>query len=346
MVGEPAFSEPGGKGFAQGLESGGGCARRVGKPKGSRGELVRCEVDGDAAAGLPEGGDLEGGGPAETAVGDKEFFAEGGCAFAAGGGDDDIGGEAGEIAPALLILLREDEGNEGGAALDDVDAELPGDVVAEAGRAHLGDREATGGEDERLGAPYAACGLDDVHRGLVPLYGEDGRAEHELDTCRGALFREHRDDLLRGAVAEELAEGFLVIGDAVLLDESDEVRGGVAGEGGFGEVRVFGEEVFGAGVEVGEVAPASAGDEDFLAGEVCVVEQGDAAAATSGFDGAHQTGGACSDDEDVDLALVHGAPRCCSGSDQDNGAGWCAGGADLGWEIEGGEIDGDGADGS
>ena len=39
-----------------------------------------------------------------------------------------------------------------------------------------------------------------------------------------------------------------MVGDAVLFDESDEaVGGGVAAERGFCEVRVFGEEVFGAG---------------------------------------------------------------------------------------------------
>ncbi len=54
------------------------------------------------------------------------------------------------------------------------------------------------------------------------------------------------------------AEGLFVVGDTVLPDQGDEVGGGEAGERGFGEVGVLGEEVFGAGVEVGEVAAASA----------------------------------------------------------------------------------------
>ena len=109
-----------------------------------------------------------------------------------------------------------------------------------------------------------------------------------------------------GAVAEELAEGFLVVGDAVLLDQGDEVGGRVAGERGLGEVGVGGEEVIGAGVEVGEVAAASAGDEDFFAGAVGVFEDEDAAAAAAGFDGAHEAGGAGSEDVDVEGCVAWG----------------------------------------
>ncbi len=89
---------------------------------------------------------------------------------------------------------------------------------------------------------------------------------------------------LGGAVAERVGRGFFhVPGDAVLFDEGDDVGGGVAGERGFGEVRVGGEKVFGAGVDVGEVAAASAGDEDLLADALGVVEDEDAAVAASGL---------------------------------------------------------------
>jgi hypothetical protein len=121
----------------------------------------------------------------------------------------------------------------------------------------------------------------------------------------GALAQQQVEDVVGGAVAEELAEGLLVVGDAVLLDQGEEVLRGVAGERGLGEVRVGGEEVFRRGVEVGEVAAASAGDEDFLAGTVGVVEDEGAAAAAAGFDGAHEACGSGSEDEDVDF--FHGS---------------------------------------
>jgi hypothetical protein len=66
-------------------------------------------------------------------------------------------------------------------------------------------------------------------------------------------------------------------------------------------VGVFGEEVFGAGVEVGEVAAASSGDEDFFSGFIGVVDEEDAAVAAAGFDGAEESCSACSEDDYVEL---------------------------------------------
>jgi hypothetical protein len=59
----------------------------------------------------------------------------------------------------------------------------------------------------------------------------------------------------------------------VLGDHADEVPLGVAGQGGFAEMRVLREEIAGLGVHVGEIAAATAGHQDFLAGLVGVVEQ-------------------------------------------------------------------------
>ncbi len=59
-------------------------------------------------------------------------------------------------------------------------------------------------------------------------------------------------------------------------------------------------------MQVGEVAAASAGDEDLLADAVGVFEQGDAASAVAGGEGAHQTGGAGAEDDRV-VGVGHGA---------------------------------------
>ena len=40
---------------------------------------------------------------------------------------------------------------------------------------------------------------------------------------------EHAEDVACGAVAEKLAQSFFVIGDGVLLDQSNEIGGSVAG---------------------------------------------------------------------------------------------------------------------
>jgi hypothetical protein len=82
-----------------------------------------------------------------------------------------------------------------------------------------------------------------------------------------------------------------VPGDAMFIDESEKVVGGETGESGFGEVGIGGEEILRRGMSVGEIAPASAGDEDFLANAVGMLEDGDAAAALACLDGAKEAGG-------------------------------------------------------
>ena len=104
---------------------------------------------------------------------------------------------------------------------------------------------------------------------------------------------------MRGAIAKKLAESFFVIGDAVLFNERDEVRGSEAGEGGFGEVRIGGDEIFRAAMDVCEIAAAASGDKDFLADLAGAFEDGNATAAPAGFDGAEESGGTCTEDQGV-----------------------------------------------
>ena len=131
----------------------------------------------------------------------------------------------------------------------------------------------------------------------------DGARLPPFDAPLRAFGAQHLDDLLGAAVAEELAEGFLVVGDAVFFDEGDEIGGSVAGEGGFSEMRIFGEEVFRLGVEIREVAATAAGDENFLADFFGSFEEHDAAAAFTSFDGTEETGGAGAEDDYV--KVVH-----------------------------------------
>ena len=77
----------------------------------------------------------------------------------------------------------------------------------------------------------------------------------------------------------------------MLFEEREEIGGSVTGQNGFGEVGIGGEEVVGSGVQVGEIAAASSGDENFLADAVGMFEDSDAAAAVGGFDGGEEAGG-------------------------------------------------------
>jgi hypothetical protein len=117
----------------------------------------------------------------------------------------------------------------------------------------------------------------------------------------GTAFRfEKVGDFRGGIVAEELAESFFVIGDAVFFDERNKILGRVAGEGGLCEMGIGGEKIFRGGVDVGEVAAASTGDEDFFADAIGEFDDGDAAAAVGGLEGAEKAGSTGTEDEDVE----------------------------------------------
>jgi hypothetical protein len=92
----------------------------------------------------------------------------------------------------------------------------------------------------------------------------------------------------------------LVPADAVPLDQIDEVARRVAGQGGAAVVGVRGVEIRRPGVEVGEVAAASAGDADLLGDLLGVVDQEHPQSELAGPGGAEQAGGAGADDHRVE----------------------------------------------
>ncbi len=175
---------------------------------------------------------MQDGWAAEAAVGDEHFLAE---ALATDGGDH-FGGDSGEVAVVLAVFGGEGQGNQRGTALAQLEPKLLCQFVAEGGGAHLGDREASGGDDEGGSVEFAIAGGDDE---LVCALHSPHAGRGEDVHMRGAtFFLEQGDDFAGGAVAEQLAQRFLVVGDAVLFDEGDEVLRGVAGQRGFAEVRV------------------------------------------------------------------------------------------------------------
>ena len=88
----------------------------------------------------------------------------------------------------------------------------------------------------------------------------------------------------------------------VLGDHADEIPLGVAGQGGFAEVRILREKIARFCVHIGEIATATAGHQDFLARLVGVVEQHHLASSTGSGQGAHQACGASANDHDFGRA--------------------------------------------
>jgi hypothetical protein len=66
-------------------------------------------------------------------------------------------------------------------------------------------------------------------------------------------------------------------------------------------VRVFGEKIFRAAVDVSEVAPAASGDQDLLADAFGVVEQDHPAASAPSLNCAHHAGSARAQNNDINL---------------------------------------------
>jgi hypothetical protein len=249
----------------QGFARGGKVAAAAGA-EGSSGVELRGQVEMDGLGFVPVGGDLQDGGTAETAMGKEHFFAKG---IFSGSGDD-FGGDPRQLGIAMMIGGVENERDQSGARGDNLVAELASEVVAEGRGAHFGDGEPASGDDEDGGAKLGGLRAKDEFRGTLN-FGDTG-ANEDLDLGGAALGLEEVDDVRGGIVAEKLAERFFAVGDAMLFDESDEIRGGEPGESRFGEVRIRREKIFGSSMEIGEVAATTAGNKDFLADAVSVLE--------------------------------------------------------------------------
>ena len=172
-------------------------------------------------------------------------------------------------------------------------------IVSECGCAHFGDGQPAGRDDQRGREKLGRLGASDELR--CSLNFMDSAVEKNLHAGGAAFCFQHVRDVFRGAIAEKLAQGLLVVGDAMFFNQSGEIGGRVTGEGGFRKVFVCGEEVFRPAMQVGEIAPASAGDQDFLADAVGALQHRDTAPAFAGFYGAEQTRGPCAKNQSVKL---------------------------------------------
>jgi hypothetical protein len=171
---------------------------------------------------------------------------------------------------------------------------LTGKIVTEGSGAQFGDGEASGGDNQGRSSEFCTSSFYDESPGMVDF--EDLFTEEDLHASVAAIGSQQADDILRGAIAEKLPQRFFVIGDAVLLDDCDEIRRSEAGQSRFGEVRIRRNEIFGAAMKVGEIAAAASRNEDFFADLASAFEDCDATAALPCLDGAEQAG--CSSPED------------------------------------------------
>jgi len=93
-----------------------------------------------------------------------------------------------------------------------------------------------------------------------------------------------------------------VIGDAMFFNESDEIWRSKAREGRLGKVRIGREEIVGRAMNVGEIASASAGNQDFLAETVGALQHSYAASALPCYHAAEKAGGPATENDGVEFA--------------------------------------------
>ena len=178
-----------------------------------------------------------------------------------------------------------------GTGLNQAQAKLAGQAVAKISRADFWDRQPARGHYHlrRFYQSFATVNL--IASGAQPI-----RVNHAFDATSlpthylaGDAFRQqHVDEVFRRMVAKQLAFVLFMKGNAVALQQFDEVLRRVARQGRATKMRVLAEELRGCRALVGEVAAAAARDTDFLGHFGTVVNQQNFQAALARLRSAEQ----------------------------------------------------------
>jgi hypothetical protein len=216
---------------------------------------------------------------------EQHFFAKG---MTIGGGSDG-GGNTSQVAVKTLVFLIQNKRDERRPRLQNFQPELPSEIVTKNGCTDFGDGKAAGGHNEDGCAKFVGiCSHREFSAAFDLL---DFGVQKYLDAGISAFGLKHIGDVVRAAVAEKLAEGFLVIRNAMLFDERDEIGRSVTSESGFCKVFVRAEKILGAAMEIREIAAATARDQDFLADAIGPFEDRDAASTFAGLGRAEESRG-------------------------------------------------------
>src|ERR1700745_1506221 len=92
----------------------------------------------------------------------------------------------------------------------------------------------------------------------------------------------------------------------MLLYQRDEVGRSVSGERGLAEMRVRRQKVLRLAMQIGEIAAATAGDEDLFPEAIGALHHRNAAASLPCLDSAHQAGSAATQYNRIEASSAHG----------------------------------------
>ena len=120
---------------------------------------------------------------------------------------------------------------------------------------------------------------------------------------------------LGGTIAKQLAQCFFMVGNAMALDQFDEVPLCVACQRRDAEVRVLRNKVLRTAMQVGEVASTAPRHQYFFADSVGVLEDYDPPPAIACGERAHQAGCSTAQHDDIGMcvATCHGAHNPAAG---------------------------------
>ncbi len=199
----------------------------------------------------------------------------------------------------VVVEIRGNKGerHKRGPAWLQPQAKLLRDLVAKRRGAHLRDRQASGGDDQRSRGDNTCAGR--YVETLMVSHFVNRRRHLDGDAGLSALLLQHGNNVAGGPVAKELPQRLLVPGDVVFFYQFQEIGRSVTSQRGLGKMRVCGKEVICRGVQVGEVTAASTRDEDLFANATGMFEEQHTTATAACMHGAEQPGGACSHDEHV-----------------------------------------------
>src|SRR6185437_11949060 len=136
--------------------------------------------------------------------------------------------------------------------------------------------------------------------------------QEDLHSSLAAFFFQQRHDIACRSIAEKLAQCFLVIRNFVFGNQCKKILRSISGQRRLAEMWIRGNKVFWSAMDIGKVAAASAGDEDFLPNLVRVIQHSNPLPMLPSLNRAHQPSRAGTENEDIEN-IGH-----CGGAEADN----------------------------
>ncbi len=154
----------------------------------------------------------------------------------------------------------------------DAQPELLRYFIAKRRGAQAWHRQTAAGDDQLLRLNRAAVKLQCI-AAFIARHAEHFTAQPQGDIALVTFGQQQIDNLLGGVVTEELAQGFLVPGDPVAVNQIDKIPLGITRQRRFTEMRIVRQIRRRFGVEIGKVTAATTRHQNFTSRLFAVIQQ-------------------------------------------------------------------------